>query len=211
MVPICRPTSADVHIVACVLPLARADLQAQAYVKQYVGELLQPIAAAINAANDAANDTAAKLQLAARLQANASAGTAVAAALAKAHSICRLAGQQGLTQQAAAILSIPCIPTELAQLVRDAGLQFTTAQLVAAARSRVEGLETWVLESCWPQPGAAVVKVLSIDLGSQASACRIESSRAPHASGDARNAGCNAHIAACQIIRLMQQSSCSQA
>jgi hypothetical protein len=115
-------------------------MQVQAYVQQHVGELLQPVAAAISRAK--AQQHSSSLQEFSQAEAAA----ALELALAQAKTICSLAGQQSLNQQAAAVLSISHAPQELAQITQQAGLQLTTAQLVAAARLRVAGLESWVIE-----------------------------------------------------------------
>jgi hypothetical protein len=67
-------------------------------------------------------------------------------ALPQVKFLCKLAGQQALTKHAAALLNVPCMPTDMTKLMQQAGLQLTTAQLVAAARGRVEGLESWVVQ-----------------------------------------------------------------
>jgi hypothetical protein len=131
-------------------------MQVQAYVQQHVGELLGPIAAAISRAKAQQHSSS--------LQECSQAAAALAAldlALAHARSICSLAGQQGLNQQAAAVLSIPHVPQELAQITQQAGLQLSTAQLVAAARARVAGLQSWVVEPFCEGLDPLVLAVLS--------------------------------------------------
>jgi hypothetical protein len=140
-------------------------VQAEAYVQQNVGELLQPIAAAISKAKSKQSFRS--------LQETNQAAAALELALAQARSICSLAGQQGLNQQAAAVLSIPHVPQELAQITQQAGLQLSTVQLVAAARARVAGLQSWVVEPYCEGLDPLVPAVLSGDkVGvSSASAC----------------------------------------
>jgi hypothetical protein len=69
--------------------------------------------------------------------------------------MCQLAGQQQLSKHAAAVLTIPCMPLQLTQLLLQAGLQPTTAQLVAAARAQLEGLDGWLVRLDNAQPGSA--------------------------------------------------------
>jgi hypothetical protein len=105
-------------------------MQAQVYLQQHAAELLRHVAAAYTVATNAA---------ALEQHTEHPEQHPASAALAQARIICRLAGQQGLTQQAAAILSIPRMPRDIAGLALQAGLQLTTVQLVA----RIEGLEEW--------------------------------------------------------------------
>jgi hypothetical protein len=65
-------------------------------------------------------------------------------ALAQVQFFCKLAGQQALTKHAAALFKVRCMPADVTKLIQEAGLQLTTAHLVAAASGRVEGLESWV-------------------------------------------------------------------
>jgi hypothetical protein len=128
-------------------------MQVQAYMQQHVGELLQPISAAISKAKSKQSSRS--------LQESNQAAAALELALAQAKFICSLAGQLGLNQQAAAVLSIPHVPQVLAQITQQAGLQLTTAQLVAAARARVAGLQNWMFEPYCEGLDPLVLAVLS--------------------------------------------------
>jgi hypothetical protein len=85
--------------------------------------------------------------------------------------LCHLAGQQALTKHAAAVLKLPWIPIEVTQLLQQEGLQLTTAQLVAAARGRVAGLENWVVQPYCLQLDPLVQAICCGPVVSQHGAC----------------------------------------
>jgi hypothetical protein len=118
-------------------------LQVQCFVQEHVGQLLPPIA------------VAARQKLALYIQLRQDGNTQAAEqhsteyqtyTLAQAQFLCRLAGQEALTRHAPALLNVRHIPRQLTSLVQQAGLQVTAANLVAAARARVDGLESWVVQ-----------------------------------------------------------------
>jgi hypothetical protein len=135
------PRSSAFHVLhhAASIP----QLQVQCIVQENVAQLLPPIT------------VTARQQLALYNQKQEEGNTAAAEqhrtnnkqrALAQVQFLCKLAGQQALTKHAAALVSVRCMPTDVTKLIQQAGLQLTTAQLLAAARGRVEGLESWVVQ-----------------------------------------------------------------
>jgi hypothetical protein len=119
------------------------QLQVQCFVQENVVHLIPPISAtarqelALYTQKQEKRDTAAAEQHRINYQQRA---------LAQVQFLCKLAGPQALTKHAAALLKVPRMPTELTTLIQRAGLQLTEAQLVAAARERVEGLGSWVVQ-----------------------------------------------------------------
>jgi hypothetical protein len=82
-------------------------------------------------------------------------------ASAQAKFVLELAGQQALANHTAAVLSIPRIPMQLKQLLLQAGLQPTVAEVVAAARARVQELEGWLVHEDHAQEAFMGVMVSS--------------------------------------------------
>ncbi|KAF6252495.1 hypothetical protein COO60DRAFT_1704259 [Scenedesmus sp. NREL 46B-D3] len=70
-------------------------------------------------------------------------------------------GQQALQQHAAVVLSVRRVPWQLAAVMQEAGLQLTTENLVAAARSRVEGLESWMVGPYYTKLEPLVLAVMT--------------------------------------------------
>jgi hypothetical protein len=96
-------------------------------VQQHIGQLLPPVAAAAHTAQKAIQTLRGLLTT----TQHATRAAEFARTLAQARWLCSLAGKQ-------------------------AGLQVTAADLVAAARGRVEGLESWLVEpycskQCWQE------------------------------------------------------------
>lgn len=130
-------------------------IQVKCMAQQHIGQLLRPVAAAAHTAQKAlqtgtvhgvqVSDPAAEFE---RI-------------LAQARCLCILAGQQALQQHAAVVLSVLRVPWQLAAVMQEAGLQLTTENLVAAARSRVEGLESWMVGPYYTKLEPLVLAVMT--------------------------------------------------
>jgi hypothetical protein len=115
-------------------------MQVQCFVQEHIGELLPPIGVAARQEMNLYN----QIQQSGNIhQADQHWRNYTMRMAAQVQLLCRLAGQEALNRQAPAMLSVRCMPWHLIHLIQHAGLQVTTAHLVAAARARVEGLECW--------------------------------------------------------------------
>jgi phage terminase large subunit GpA-like protein len=128
-------------------------------VQQHIGQLLPPVAAAAHTAQKALQTNPMRA-IPPTLQRTAQTAE-FELTLAQARWLCGLAGQQALHQQAAAVLCVRRVPKEIAVIVQQAGLQLTTENLVAAARSRAEGLENWLVEPYCTKLDPVVLAVLN--------------------------------------------------
>jgi phage terminase large subunit GpA-like protein len=138
-------------------------------VQQHIGQLLPPVAAAAHTAQKAIHAGALR-----GTQFTPQRATTHAAQFARtrvqARWLCSLAGKHALQEQAGAVLSVRRVPKEVAAIVQQAGLQLTAASLVAAARARVEGLESWLVEPYCSKLDPVVQAVLA---GRVVSCCEV--------------------------------------
>jgi phage terminase large subunit GpA-like protein len=143
-------------------------MQVTCMVQQHIGQLLPPVAAAAHTAQKAIQTGA--LPGYQSTPQRATHAAEFARTLAQARWLCSLAGKQALQEQAAAVLSVRRVPAEVAVIVQRAGLQLTAGSLVAAARARVEGLESWIVEPYCSKLDPVVQAVLA---GRVVSACKV--------------------------------------
>lgn len=133
--------------------------QAQSMVQQHVGQLLPAVAAAAHSAQKGLRTGHTRAST--PMPQNAAQAAEFERTLAQTRWLCSLAGQQALQRNAAAVLGVRRVPKEVAAIVQQAGLQLTTEDLVAAARSRAEGLENWLVEPYCTELHPVVFAVLA--------------------------------------------------
>ncbi|WIA35108.1 hypothetical protein OEZ86_003594 [Tetradesmus obliquus] len=132
---------------------------AQSMVQQHVGQLLPAVAAAAHSAQKGLRTGHTRAST--PMPQNAAQAAEFERTLAQTRWLCSLAGQQALQRNAAAVLGVRRVPKEVAAIVQQAGLQLTTEDLVAAARSRAEGLENWLVEPYCTELHPVVFAVLA--------------------------------------------------
>jgi hypothetical protein len=127
-------------------------------IQQHIAQLLPPVAAAAHSAHKALHTPPGRVAVSDRMRAAQAAE--FSRIISQARWLCSLAGKEALQQHAAAVLSVRRVPRELATAVQQAGFQLTDADLIAAARSRVEGLENWKVQGHHLSLGSVVSAVL---------------------------------------------------